>query len=303
MAAKGRSYVSGNFSFQLDGLDCGMIQKIEGGNISAEVVSLANSSGYWNYKHLGPIKIADFKLQMAGIQGGPVYDWIDSALKMNHVYKNGGIYAYDFNQKCKSIREFQDSLLTEIGLPACDGGDKNPAYLSLSFAAQNVATKPGDDSHSPGAVNMKQKGLSGGNFKLTVDKCKDACTTIAKSDALTVKMGIQRDDVGATRIMDLVPGKIDFPNLVFHVSEIEADAWYAYHEDFVVKGNCGEDAHTTAELVYYDQAFAKELVRVTMKDMGIFNLTADAEEDHKDAIKRVKVEMYMQTLEIAFPGA
>jgi hypothetical protein len=301
--ADARSYVSGNFSFQLDGIDCGMIQKIEGGNISAEVVNLANSSGYWNYKHLGPIKIADFKLQMAGIQGGPVYDWIKAALDMNHLYKAGGIYAYDFNQKCKSIREFQNALLTEIGLPACDGGAKEPGYLSLSFAAESVSTKPGDDSHSPGAVNMNQKGLNGANFRLTIDKVKDKVKRIAKVDALTVKMGVQRDDIGDARVMEMVPGKIDFPNLVCHVAEIDADPWYAWHEDFVVKGNCGEDMHTTAELVYYNQAFTKELVRVTMKDIGIFNLTADAEEDHKDAIKRVKAEMYMQTLEIAFPGA
>jgi hypothetical protein len=303
MGASARPYVSGNFAFQLDGLDCGMIQKLEGGNIQAEVVNLANSAGYLQKKHLGPIKVNDFKMQMAGIQGGPLYQWIKSALDMNHLYKNGAILAKNFNQETESIREFTDALLTEIGLPAGDGAAKDPAYLSISFAAQHVRTKPGDKAKDAGALNVNQKRLLGSNFRLTVDRVKDACKRIAKFDALTVKMGVQRDDIGDAREMELVPGKIDVPNLSFQLAEVDSKAIYDWHEDFVIKGNCGEESETTAELSYYSQDFSKELVRVTMKNIGIFNVTSDASEDHKDAIKRCKVECYMESLEIDFPGA
>jgi hypothetical protein len=302
--AANRSFVSGNFKFELDGLDCGLVNKFEGGNFQAEVVNVANSSGYLQYKHLGPVKLNDVKFQMAGIMGEPLQKWIQAALDMNHMYKNAAIYAYDFNQKCKSIREYQDCLLTEFGLPACDGAAKDPAYVSISFAAQNAATKPGDDSNAPGQANMKQKFLLGSNFKLTIDKIgAEGCRRINKSDALTWKMAVARDDIGAARVMELCPGKIDGPNLSCTIAGVDAKAFSDWHEDFVIKGNCGQDMHTTAELVYYSQDFTKELIRVTFKEVGIFNLTFDPLTDHDDKIWRAKAEMYFETSEIAFPGA
>src|SRR5215470_19443667 len=122
--AAGRAYVVGNFAFTLDGLDCGIIKSFEGGNFQGEVVNIANSSGYLQYKQLGPIKINDVKVSLASAHAKPVQEWIQAALDMNHMYKNAAFMAYDFNQKCKSIREFSDCLLTEIGFPACDGGSK-----------------------------------------------------------------------------------------------------------------------------------------------------------------------------------
>lgn len=303
MGGTARPYVKGNFSFQLDGFDCGMIQSLEGGNTKAEVVSLANSSGYLQKKHLAGFKHEDFKMKMAGVQGKPLYEWIKAALDQNHLYKNGAIHAKNFNQETESIREFTDALLTEIGLPAGDGTAKDPAYLSISFAAQTVRNKAGDKSKSDGAINVNQKRLNGGHFKLVVDRVKDACNRVAKFDALTVKMGVQRDDIGGQREKELVPGKIDMPNLVFHVAEVDAKPIYEWHEDFVIKGNCGEESETTAELTYFSQDYSKPLIVVTMNNIGIFNLTTDSVEDHADAIRRVKVECYMEGMKIDFPGA
>ena len=40
MASDGRSYVTGYFAMDLDGVKCGLIQKFEGGDVEGQVTTL-----------------------------------------------------------------------------------------------------------------------------------------------------------------------------------------------------------------------------------------------------------------------
>lgn len=305
MAGAVRSFVAANHWLSLDGLDCGMIEEVSGGNIKGNVVEYAQNGAYWRKKHLGTIAYEPFKLKLGCSAGSPLNDRVKSLLAANHQYFNGAVNACDFNLKTKSIKEFTNALLTEVTLPACDGAGKDPAYMSVTIEAERIRAKAGDDSTPNGALNAKQKFFTPANFRLTIDKVgKEATKRVAKcADGFTVKLPTTRDDIGDAREMELCPSKgCDYPNLSFEVSNIDIDAFLKWHEDFVIRGNCGEDQETSAELLYLSQDFSKEICRVTMYNVGIFNITANPIKDHQDGIWRSKVECYMERCDIEFLG-
>jgi hypothetical protein len=294
--ATARPYASGYFALDLDGTNCGMIKSIEGLNTKAEVIRLANSGGYRQNAQLGNISPEDCKLQMAGIMGGPLLDWIQAALDMNHVYKQGAVIGYDFNLKSASITQFTDALLTKVTWPKCDGAAKDPAYMGIEFAAQTVKKLKGDGANVQKDLNAKQKTLRTDSFRVVVDKIgPDPCKRINTFESPSVAMKISRDQCGDARWYELVPGSLaTMPDLKFTVAEVDCEAFYAWHEDFVVNGNCSAEAETSIELTYLDQSLKNELMTVTFSQVGIFNLSAGKREDMADGIQRCTIEAYCE---------
>jgi len=301
----GRAYVSANYWLQLDGLDCGQINSVSGGYISAEVQEIAQNGGYFVKKALGALKYSAFKLEMAGIDGGPLYDRIKALLASNHQYFNGAVMASDFNLKTRAIREFTNALLTSVTLPACDASKaKEPGYLTIEFEAEKIRNMKGDDAKPSGATKVAQKKLTPANFNFTIDAVKDATRRTTKVDALAVKAPVTRDQVGFAREYEMIPSKgVQYPNISFSVAEIDADPIYAWHQKFCIEGHCTEADETTAELVYYSHNLKDELIRVTFHNVGIYNCQPDDNKDQADAVKRVKVECYCEKIDIEFKGA
>jgi len=296
MAGTVRPYASGYFELDLDGVNCGMIKSIEGLETKAEVIRLANSGGYRQNAQLGNISPADCKLTMAGIMGGSLCDWIQAALDMSHVYKSGAVIGRNFNLESASITQFTDALITKVAWPKVDGGDKSPAYMNIEFAVQTVKKLKGDGSKQQKDLNAKQKTLRTDSFRVVVDKIgADPCKRINSFESPSVEMKVQRDQIGDARWYELVPGALNkVPDLKFTVAEVDAEAFYAWHQDFVVDGNCSAEQETSIELTYLDQSLKNELMVVTFTQVGIFNLSAGKREDMADGIQRITVEAYCE---------
>lgn len=301
MASDGRSYVSGYFALKLDDINCGLIQKFEGGDIEAAVVTLPMAHDYYTKKHLGGVKYNEFSVQMGLSMGEPVRKWIESSLQMNFLRKSGELQAADFKRDIRQVREFRDALLTEIGFPACDGAAKDPAYMSLKFAPELTRNKKGSGKvENP--VDVKQKMFFPGNFRLTVDGLEKACAKVAKVDAITIKQTTATDDIGDARDYQREPGKIDFPNLSCTVSEEFAHDFWAWHEDFVIAGNNDDAKQKNGSLIMLDPTRQKSLLELTFSGLGIFKGTAEASENNSDKIRRVKFDLYLENVVAKFGG-
>src|SRR5262245_45263153 len=110
----GRSFVTGYFGLDLDGLDCGILQKVEGGHGEASVVNSPISHDYFLMKTIAQFRLKDFTAQMGLSMAQPVIEWIESSLAMNYQRKNGAVKAADFTRSVRFIREFKNALITEI---------------------------------------------------------------------------------------------------------------------------------------------------------------------------------------------
>jgi hypothetical protein len=300
MASDGRSYVTGYFALDLDGLACGLIQKFEGGDIEGEVTNLPLAHDYYIKKHIGNVKYNDYTVQMGLSMGQPVKDWIDASLAMNYMRKSGELKKADFKREVRQAQEFKDALLTEIGFPACDGAAKDAAFMTLKFSPWISRTKKGDGSKVDNPADMAQKTFHPSDFRFTIDGLDKSCAKVSKVDAINIKQSVVSDQVGTERDYFKEPGKIDFPALKITMSEEYSHEFFAWHEDFIINGNNEEDKHKTGSLVFLNRTRQKELLTLTLSGLGIFKISSAPRANNEDKIASVTVEMYCENITSQF---
>lgn len=293
-----RSYVSGNFMFELDGVKCGFIKSIDGGGITAEVINEPSGPNYYVKKHIGQPKYEDITMQIGFSMTKAVYEWIQSSWQMNYQRKNGAIVACDHKLDAKSRRDFFNALVTETAIPACDGSSKEPAYLTLKFAPEHTRFAKASGKAAGEYGKAEQKIWLPSNFRLEIDGLD--CSKVNKVDSFTIKQSTVTDDIGDARDYAKEPGKLEFPNLKVSFAEVTAQSWIDWHENFVIKGNNSEAQEKNGALIFLSPNREKELGRVNFFNLGIFKIAPDKAEANADQIKRVSAELYCERMEIAY---
>jgi len=228
-----------------------------------------------------------------------VIDWIEQTLATNYMRKSGEIKAADFKRDTRSIREFSDALITEIGFPACDASAKDAAFLSLKFSPWIVRNKRGDGSTVDNPVDGRQKTFHPTNFRFTIEGLLPPQAKVQKVEALTVKQTTVRDNIGEGRGYDVEPGKLEYPNL-----KIVVDGSYrAKFKAWLDALEAGKQEKRSGQLVYLDQTRQAALLSLTFDGLGIFQISSD---DGADAGAQsstgkgstITVEMYVEHIKI-----
>ena len=299
-AAPGRSYSAGHFALELDGSkEIGFLRSVEGGNAVGEVVREVGSAGYYQKKHIGNVKYEEITAEFGMAMSKDVYDWISATLSGNRDQerKSGAIIAADFNYAAKTRREFTDALITEVGFPALDASSKDVAFMTLKLAPDQTVDKPASGKLSS-APKQQQKQWLPSNFRLDIKGLPTG--RVNKIDAITIKQAIVTDEIGERRDPLKEPGKLEFPNLVFTLSEVDAQPWLDWFDDFVIQGNNSEEDEKTGRLTYLASNLKDELARLEFFNLGIFKVSTDKAEAVSDTIKRVKVELYCERIEFKY---
>lgn len=300
--ASSRSYVSGNYMLELDGVQQGLIKSIQGGTVYAEVINEAAGPDYFVHKHIGQPKYEDFAMQVGFSMSKPLYDWISASWKMNYQRKGGAVVATDYNYNAKSKRQFTNALITETTIPAMDAASKEPGYLTIKFAPETIRNMKADGKAVTGGSTPKsdaQKTWLPSNFRLEIDGL-DA-TKVNKIDAFTVKQTTVQDDVGDARDYQHEPGKLEFPNLTITIPVANADGWIAWHEDFVIKGNNDQSKEKNGTLSLLSNNRQEVLATIKFYNLGIVSINEMGTE--ADGIARYQVELYVERMEFEGPGA
>lgn len=272
------------------------MQSAEGGHASADVVTEKNG-GFYAKKHIGNVKYEDFNVEMGLNPTGPVKDWIEAAWTPNYQRKNGSIIANDFRYKEREVREFSNALISELTIPGCDGSSKEPGFLKLKIAPEKTFIHKSDGTIKGESLPSEQKKWLPANFRLTLDGLDTA--KIAKIDSFTVKQSTATDDIGDARDYLKEPGKLEFPNLKITFHEVAGDSWTRWHEDFVIKGNNGDDKEKSGSIVYFDSNQSEELMRINLYQCGIFRLG----DYHDQQASRYQVaDLYCERMQIQFSG-
>ncbi len=291
-----RSYVAGNFMLVLDGKELGFLKSVDGGAVTAEVISEPGGSGAFIRKHLGPIRYEEFCVQLGLSMDRTIYDWIAATWQMDFKRKNGSIIAADYNQEAKGKREFSDALISEVTIPRMDGSDKDPVYLTIKIQPERIQQGKASGKVSAGiASKQAQKTWLPSNFKLQIDGLD--CSKVNKVDSFTVKVGSVTDDIGDARDYAREPGKLEFPNLKISLSEVSAQSWIDWHEDFVIKGNNGEAQEKSGSLTFLSPNQKMEMATIKFSNLGIFKLGPEKSEAHGEQIKRMTAELYCERME------
>lgn len=298
MATRSRSYTVGSRFLMLDGFKCGFVKAFEGGRASAEVVEDRGGPGYFNKKHIATVKYEDISLQIDLSLAKAVYDWIAASWKGNTLRKDGSISTADHNLNVKSEREFFNALITEITVPKMDAGSKEPCFLGLRLASEFTRFKKSTGMLSASPGKGRQKQWLPANFRLEIDGLD--CTQVSMVDAFTVKQGVAVEPVGEMREYQRGPGKIEFPNLRITLPESASEPWFEWFEDFVVKGNCGDDQEKNGSLTFLAPNLKDELARIDFFHIGICRMLDEKPQPQPDSVWKVVAELYCERMEFVF---
>ena len=248
-------------------------------------------------KHIGNVKYDDFNVQLGLSMGKPMYQWIKASFDHKALRKDGAIVACDFDRNVKSSREFQQALIPELGVPACDGAAQDPAYMTLKVAPEITRHKVGDGS-TVSSPPSNQKTWLPANFRLKLGTLP--CAKVSKIDSFTVKQNVVESTDGQGRFK-LEPTSLEYPNLA--VTLPEDQAWYDWHEDFVIKGNNGDDKELSGAIEFLSLDLSKVLARVSLEHVGVFAINPVLREPNPSGIRRVKVELYVEEMKFEYKPA
>ena len=292
-AGTGRSFSAARFALELDNVSSGFVQSAAGGATFADVIE-EGGSDYYPRKHLGQPKYEDFTLQIGTTMNRGVYEWIQATWQNAFQRRNGALIATDAQQNAVSRREFFEALITETTIPAMDASSKDPAYMTLKFAPELARTTK--TSGKLTEAKSTQKSWLPSNFRLEIDGL-DA-TKVNKIEALTIKQKVVTDPIGEERDFEREPTKIEFPDLVVTLAESSSQTWFDWFEDFVVRGNNGQEEERGGKLTFLASNLKDELGHVTFFNLGIFKIGGDKAEANADAIKRITAELYCERMEL-----
>lgn len=285
--------VASRFFLELDGSKGGFVKSVEGGDITADVVVERAGPQPFAKKHVGGIKFEEFVLGVGLGTQRALFDWIGESWAGRPTRRNGAVVEADQKLDAKARREFQSGLITETAFPTLDAGSKAPADVTVKIAPESIARTKGSGTVA-GQVNPKEKQWLASNFRFELNGLDGA--KVSKIDAFAVKQTVAEADLGAARDFQREPGQVEFPNLRVTLAESSAQTWNDWFEDFVVKGNNGDDREKNGAIVFLDAARKQELGRIELKNVGIFALRRPS--SMGDQIARVIAELYVESMEL-----
>jgi hypothetical protein len=295
-----RGYIAGKYGVELDGKQSGFVSSLAGGHPYEAVVVEGATTG-------PAVKKTRTQYEAISIQCGAAmskgfYDWIKATLDHNYQRKNGAIITADYNYKEMTRLAFTGALITEIGFPALDAASKDAAKMTVTFAPLSTSVVKGSLQPTPiQEAEATQKRWLPSNFKVNIDGLD--MSGVVKVDAITLKQKVVENPTGELREYKSEPANLEVPNLVITLDEARAASLVKWQNDFVIRGNAGDDKTKSGSIEYMSADMKTALFTLTFTKLGIFKLTHDKVEAGSENIRRVKAELYAASVKFDYSDA
>jgi hypothetical protein len=294
-----RSYSAGHFLFRLDhGSDEGAayLKSVGGGMVKGAVLEEQAGPASQQFKHIGAVEIDPITIEIGMALSRPVLDWIKGSWEKKFTRQDGCIVHADFNLKCKMEQWFYRALITETKFPTLDGAAKDPAYLSVTIHPEEVEHVDGDDTAVTGFYGQNQKLWLPSNFRMWIQGID--CTYVNRIDSFTVTQKVKPLYLGQQRFPELEPTGIDFSNITVYIAAEHATDFEDWYQETVIAGT----QETTAERPGYIEFLGPDndtvLFTINLNELGIHRMSLEKSEANAEQIKRYKIELYMETMEL-----
>ena len=228
------------------------------------------------------------------------FEWIASTLDRKHTRKDGAISFQDYTGSEKERLAWQNGIISEIGFPALDASSRDSARLAVTVRPELTQHNKGSGLKSQVKTEAKQGKWLASNFRLTIDGVD--CTSVRRVDGLTVVQRAAPDAIGETHI-DVETSTLQIPDVVVTVAELHASDFLAWHDDFVVKGNNGQDQEKEGKLEFLSANRQDVLFTLSLHGLGIFRIRRVKETAGAAAVATVEAHMYCESMSFSYPKA
>lgn len=296
-----RSYSSGQFLFNLDGSPVkSWLKSVDGGVVKGNVVTESVGPDALRFKHISTVEIEPLTIELAMSASSPVFHWIQDSWNRRFSRRNGSVIHANFRMEATLEQEFNNALITETTFPALDAGDNNPAYLTVKLKPEflKINKESGNKLQGEEGTNKAKLWLPS-MFRLNIDGVD--CTRVNKIESFSVKQTVKEMYIGNARYPELEPTGIEFPNLTISLPTAFAKDFIDWHQKFVVEGARDDEQEKHGSIEFLDPAGGDvPLFTIELKRIGINSLAIEKSDAHADAIKRCKIELYVEAMELQY---
>ncbi|MCA9678031.1 MAG: phage tail protein [Myxococcales bacterium] len=299
-----RAYTTGHFALDIDGnaLRTAHIKSVEGGHVKLNSVDEQMGQDNLRIKHGTSLEVEPLTCEIGLSQANYLLWWIKKSWRKEFARHNGSITHADFQYKAQFVHQFFDALIEETQFPTLDSQSKDPAYLKVKFRPERVDMKRGGGESVSGSFGGKQKLWLSSAFRLTIDGVDTS--KVSRIDAFSVKQGIKPIASGPARFPELVPTKIEFPDLSVTMSLQYADQVLDWYHQYVIDGKMNQTkAEKQGALEFLTPDRQEVLFRINLYDVGIKSFQIPKVEANQDQIKRCKFELYVGYMDLDNDGA
>lgn len=301
MALGRKSYSAGHFLFQIDeggGEGPAYIKSVTGGMVKGAVLGDQAGPVALQFKHLGAVEIEPIQVEIGMALSKPVLEWIRASWRRQFSRRSGSIIHADFDYKSKMEQWFQDALITETKFPTMDGAAKDPAYLNVTLHPERVENRKGDGSTIHGKFGTHQKLWQPSAFNLDIQGID--CTHVNKIDSFAVTQKVKPLYTGGSRFPELEPTGLEFSNLVVYTAVDHAADFMSWYEKFVMRGDRDTRQERDGYLEFLAPDHKTVLFTINLNRIGIHKLSIEKSDANADAIKRMRVELYLESMELEY---
>jgi hypothetical protein len=138
------------------------------------------------------------------------------------------------------------------------------------------------------------------SFRITIEGVDLSQTN--KIESFTIKQGVKKHHYGKARMPTVEPTKIEFPNLVGTISLSAADDLIAWYNTSILKGS-NEKVLRTGAIEFLSPDRASTIFKIDLQDVGLHHIEVAHADANGDAIKRLKYELYVGSMDLTGDGA
>lgn len=282
---------AGKFALELDGKAAGLLPAVQGGNVVADVREFTSGTDGIPQKMLGDLRYEEITMMVGLGMDAALWEWVGHMVGRKPVPMDGAILFADANSNLVRRMEFKKAWLSEVTLPTLDAASKDTGLMTIKLRPESTVLKPAT-GQLPNPSLAKQKAWLVSNFRLQVGS--SPCERVSKIEALTIKQGITEYRDGTDGSVRLLPGKLEFPNLVATFSAVDAGAWQAFFDDFVLAGNNGPADELGGSLELLAPDLKTVLATLEFFHLGIFRLAPEEVEPSSTNIQQFRADLYCE---------
>jgi hypothetical protein len=175
-------------------------------------------------------------------------------------------------------------------------------YMTVTISPEVTRRVPGNNAKLTVQAQKQKKWLPS-NFRIKIPGLEEACAKVNKIESLSVRFKTVEHPVGELRDYEKTPAGADISNLIITVSEEAAAQVYKWQEDFLLKGKNTDADEKTATIEMLDPTMKTVLFTLTLKGVGLISAGPEAAESLQEPIRRVKVDMYVESMAFDYSPA
>lgn len=291
---KARSY-AGMAVLVLDGVAVGAVQRVEGGEPFATVITTTGTPGSpIEKKHVGLVDIQPIQISFGLDVDARLFDWIAEWLEGRQTAKDGSLVFSDNNLKIAARLDFSRAIITGLSWPTLDAGAKDSLAITLTIQPEATARRAGGEVVT--LTPSKRKNVGVNCFRFALGALDASRIESVQMPAVTTRT--QLDPIGQGRQPMRTVGPMVVSNLTLTLPSAHAEPYFDLADRFLMQGHATDADELTARVDLLALDGRKVLLTVVLGNVGVVRVAPTVWLRGADAVQRVRAEFYCERVSL-----